>query len=166
MPISTDRRFIFNLDTKRMEILAKKYPNEDKNKWAKKVIEDYVDGVLPMTHKPDADLKKIKFADMTLSAWSKARNMGLDLDAFCSLINGSLDSLNDTPMMNTANETKKPVKILQESGQYKCMHCGFVLIHKEFYRETPEENYRSHVEINHGKLFRIEEEQLAELAGV
>ena len=118
MPISTDRRFIFNLDRERMEILAKKYPNEDKNKWAKKIIEDYVDEVLPMSQKPDADIKKIKFADSTLSAWKKARELGLDLDGFCNLINGSLDSLSNMPDQNST--TGKVIKIKQDNGNYKC----------------------------------------------
>ena len=164
MPISTDRRFIFNLDRERMEILAKKYPNEDKNKWAKKIIEDYVDEVLPMSQKPDADIKKIKFADSTLSAWKKARELGLDLDGFCNLINGSLDSLSNMPDQNST--TGKVIKIKQDNGNYKCMHCGKELVYYQHQSKSPTDNYKDHVEIEHGRLFRIEEEQLAELSGL
>lgn len=165
MPSNTNRRFVFFIDADRFEQLAKKFPDEDKNKFAKKIIEDYIDGVLPTLAKPDADIKKIKFADSTLSAWKKAREMGLDIDSFLNLINGSLDSLSASQPAYIQNAEPKPVKILQTDGRYKCLHCGEVLIHKAHYSESPEEGYRSHVEINHGKLYRIEEEQLAELVG-
>jgi hypothetical protein len=181
-------QFDFWYSEKELEILVEKYGITDKKELKKLIKKDSLKNISENEIEDpklsiDEKLKKVKLANETLKAWNTIRSSGGTVDDLEKLVNhqeipnfennhdntNAITIADEKPKLELKTFGKtiinKPKQILQKDGTLRCMRCNRKIEMRAFDFEQLDD-YRNHVENNHGKLYESERKELMEMYAI